>query len=182
MAIAHGGAAGRGGARASARRQGAVHRLARRRAGGGAGMRLARAGGDGRAGRQGRDARARGRATSRGPWTARCGRAARAPGQARGAVERVYVAREVCRAVRGAAGRSARGGCASATRRPSGRAGGAAGLRAAAGARAASSSEEAVAQGAQLHCGGPMPPAPAGCAGAFYAPAVITGATTARCA
>ncbi len=37
--------------------------------------------------------------------------------------------------------------------------------------------DEAVAQGAQLHCGGPV--SPAGCdAGAFYAPAVITGATS----
>jgi acyl-CoA reductase-like NAD-dependent aldehyde dehydrogenase len=35
--------------------------------------------------------------------------------------------------------------------------------------------DEAVAQGARLHCGGPV--APAGCAGAFYAPAVISGAT-----
>jgi acyl-CoA reductase-like NAD-dependent aldehyde dehydrogenase len=35
---------------------------------------------------------------------------------------------------------------------------------------------DALALGAQLHCGGPIP-APAGTAGAFYAPAVITGAT-----
>ncbi|HSZ15312.1 MAG TPA: aldehyde dehydrogenase family protein [Solirubrobacteraceae bacterium] len=35
--------------------------------------------------------------------------------------------------------------------------------------------EEAVAQGARLHCGGPV--SPSGCDGAFYAPAVITGAT-----
>lgn len=33
--------------------------------------------------------------------------------------------------------------------------------------------QEAVAQGAELHCGGPLP-APAGCAGAFYAPTVLT--------
>ncbi len=36
--------------------------------------------------------------------------------------------------------------------------------------------DEAVAQGAQLRCGGPIQ-APAGCSGAFYAPAVVTGAT-----
>ena len=35
--------------------------------------------------------------------------------------------------------------------------------------------EEAVAQGATLHCGGPV--SPEGCDGAFYAPAVITGVT-----
>lgn len=35
--------------------------------------------------------------------------------------------------------------------------------------------DEAVAQGARLHCGGPV--SPAGCAGAFYAPAVISGVT-----
>jgi acyl-CoA reductase-like NAD-dependent aldehyde dehydrogenase len=35
--------------------------------------------------------------------------------------------------------------------------------------------EEAVAQGATLHCGGPV--SPEGCDGAFYAPAVLTGVT-----
>ena len=35
--------------------------------------------------------------------------------------------------------------------------------------------EEAVAAGARLHCGGPV--SPEGCDGAFFAPAVITGAT-----
>ena len=35
--------------------------------------------------------------------------------------------------------------------------------------------DEAVDQGARLHCGGPV--SPAGCAGAFYAPAVISGVT-----
>ena len=34
---------------------------------------------------------------------------------------------------------------------------------------------DAVAEGARLHCGGPV--SPAGCSGAFYAPAVITGVT-----
>ncbi len=39
--------------------------------------------------------------------------------------------------------------------------------------------EEAVAQGARLHCGGPLPKAPEGCAeeAAFYAPAVLSGVT-----
>ena len=35
--------------------------------------------------------------------------------------------------------------------------------------------DEAVAQGARLHCGGPV--SPAGCSGAFYAPAVLSGVT-----
>ena len=34
--------------------------------------------------------------------------------------------------------------------------------------------DEAVAQGAELHCGGPMP-APGSCGGVFYAPAVLSG-------
>ncbi len=36
---------------------------------------------------------------------------------------------------------------------------------------------EAVAQGAKLHCGGPLAPPPEGCSGAFYAPAVLSGVT-----
>jgi acyl-CoA reductase-like NAD-dependent aldehyde dehydrogenase len=36
--------------------------------------------------------------------------------------------------------------------------------------------EDAVAQGARLHCGGPI--SPPGCSGAFYAPAVISGVTS----
>ncbi len=35
--------------------------------------------------------------------------------------------------------------------------------------------EKAVAEGARLHCGGPV--SPEGCAGAFYAPAVLSGVT-----
>jgi acyl-CoA reductase-like NAD-dependent aldehyde dehydrogenase len=36
--------------------------------------------------------------------------------------------------------------------------------------------DDAVAQGARLHCGGPV--SPEGCAGAFYAPAVLSGVTS----
>jgi len=96
-------------------------------------------------------------------------------GQARGAVERVYVAREVAepfvqRLVSRARGLSVGdpvdpriqiGPLASERR-----------LR-----HVSELVEEAVAQGARLHCGGPVTPAPAGCSGAFYAPAVVTDAT-----
>jgi len=92
-------------------------------------------------------------------------------GQARGSIERVYVAREVYERflaglVNGARaltvgdpadGRTQVGPLASARRAQ----------------HVAALVEEAVAKGAQLHCGGPV--APAGCeAGAFYAPTVIT--------
>jgi len=96
-------------------------------------------------------------------------------GQARGAVERVYVAREVAepfvqRLVSRARGMSVGdpadpriqiGPLASERR-----------LR-----HVSELVEEAVAGGAQLRCGGPMTQAPAGCSGAFYAPAVVTDAT-----
>ncbi len=36
---------------------------------------------------------------------------------------------------------------------------------------------EAVAQGARVHCGGPLERQPPGCSGAFYAPAVLSGVT-----
>jgi len=95
-------------------------------------------------------------------------------GQARGAVERVYVAGEVFERflaglVSGAAAlrvgdpadsRTQVGPLASARRL----------------AHVQALVEEAVAQGAQLRCGGPV--SPPGCdGGSFYAPAVITGAT-----
>ena len=97
-------------------------------------------------------------------------------GQARGAVERVYVARELAEPfverlvsrVRGltvgdpgADPRVQMGPLASERRL----------------ARVSELVQEAVAQGAQLRCGGRMTPAPAGCSGAFYAPAVLMGAT-----
>jgi acyl-CoA reductase-like NAD-dependent aldehyde dehydrogenase len=94
-------------------------------------------------------------------------------GQARGAVERVYVARElaepfverlVARAQAHTVGDPAdphvQMGPLSSQRR----------LR-----HVTELVEEALAQGAQLRCGGPMDPPP-GCSGAWYAPAVVTGA------
>lgn len=95
-------------------------------------------------------------------------------GQARGAIERVYVAREVseqflARLVSRAATLSVgdpelagtQVGPLASTRRLE---------------HVRELVEEAVAQGARLHCGGPVSP-PAGCSGAFYAPAVISGVT-----
>ena len=95
-------------------------------------------------------------------------------GQARGSIERVYVAREVherflAGLVRGASAL---------------RVGDPADPRVQVGPLASrrrlehvdSLVQEAIAQGARLHCGGPV--SPPGCeAGAFYAPAVITDAT-----
>jgi acyl-CoA reductase-like NAD-dependent aldehyde dehydrogenase len=94
-------------------------------------------------------------------------------GQARGAIERVYVAREVserllARLISGAAAlavgnpqdaRTQVGPLASERRLE----------------HVSELVDDAVAQGARLHCGGPV--SPAGCSGAFYAPAVITGVT-----
>src|SRR5271165_6092230 len=95
-------------------------------------------------------------------------------GQARGSIERVYVAREVherflaglvdgARALRvgdPADARTQVGPLASARRAE----------------HVDALVREAIEQGAELQCGGPV--APAGCeTGAFYAPAVITGAT-----
>ena len=94
-------------------------------------------------------------------------------GQARGSIERVYVAREVYE--RFLAGLVARRAGAHRRRpvRPA-RAGRPARLRAPRRARRARSSTRPSPQGARLHCGGPV--SPPGCeAGSFYAPAVITG-------
>jgi succinate-semialdehyde dehydrogenase/glutarate-semialdehyde dehydrogenase len=93
-------------------------------------------------------------------------------GQARGAVERVYVAREVvepfverliARARAYAVGDPAdphmqMGPLASERRRE----------------HVEELVQDALAQGAQLRCGGPLDPPP-GCAGAWYAPTVVTG-------
>jgi succinate-semialdehyde dehydrogenase/glutarate-semialdehyde dehydrogenase len=94
-------------------------------------------------------------------------------GQARGAIERVYVARAVqerflARLVSGAAAIAV---------------GDPADARTQVGPLASERRlehvrelvDDAVAQGARLHCGGPV--SPEGCSGAFYAPAVITGVT-----
>jgi acyl-CoA reductase-like NAD-dependent aldehyde dehydrogenase len=95
-------------------------------------------------------------------------------GQARGSIERVYVAREVHERFLAGLVRGARAL----------RVGDPADLRVHVGPLASARRvehvgalvDEAVAQGARLHCGGPV--SPAGCdAGAFYAPAVLTDAT-----
>jgi acyl-CoA reductase-like NAD-dependent aldehyde dehydrogenase len=98
-------------------------------------------------------------------------------GQARGAVERVYVAREVAdRFVEGLVARAR----AYAVGDPSGRS--ESGRHVQMGPLASARRlqhvsqlvDGALAQGAQLRCGGPMQ-APPGCSGAWYAPAVVTG-------
>jgi len=94
-------------------------------------------------------------------------------GQARGAVERVYVAREVserflARLVNGASALTV-GDPA----QPQTQVGPLASQRRLEHVRELV--EDALARGARLHCGGPV--SPAGCSGAFYAPAVITGVT-----
>ena len=95
-------------------------------------------------------------------------------GQARGAIERVYVAREVserftARLVSGAAGLAVGD-----PEQPGTQVGPLASQRRLEHVRELF--DDAVAQGAQLHCGGPV--SPAGCNGAFYAPAVLTGVTS----
>ncbi len=95
-------------------------------------------------------------------------------GQARGSIERIYVAREVHDAFLSAlvdgAGRLTVGDPAD----PATQVGPLASPRRAEHVQALVA--EAVADGAVLHCGGPV--SPAGCkAGAFYAPSVLTGTT-----
>jgi len=109
-------------------------------------------------------------------------------GQARGAIERVYVAHEVAepfvqRLVSGARALSV-GDPSAGSFAPPGPTGRAGRPTAQVGPLASERRlryvtelvDEAVAQGAQLRCGGPMQ-APEGCSGVFYAPAVVTGAT-----
>jgi acyl-CoA reductase-like NAD-dependent aldehyde dehydrogenase len=95
-------------------------------------------------------------------------------GQARGSVERVYVAREVYEPFLAGL---VRGACALAVgdpRDPRTQVGPLASPRRAEHVR--SLVAEAVASGARLHCGGPL--SPPGCApGVFYAPAVLSGVT-----
>ncbi len=166
---------GRRRARAGAGRQGPVHRLAGGRARGRARVRLAREGGHGRAGRQGRDARARRRApAARGRGRAVGGLRGRGPGARLGRA-RLRGARAATSASSRA---SSRGAQALARRRPRGPAHAGRAARLALGAPSTCDElvEDAVAQGAQLHCGGPV--TPPGCdAGAFYAPAVLTDVT-----
>jgi acyl-CoA reductase-like NAD-dependent aldehyde dehydrogenase len=95
-------------------------------------------------------------------------------GQARGAIERVYVVREVAerfteRLVRGAAALTVGD-----PEQPGTQVGPLASPRRLEHVRELV--DDAVAHGARLHCGGPV--APTGCSGAFYAPAVITAVSS----
>jgi acyl-CoA reductase-like NAD-dependent aldehyde dehydrogenase len=97
-------------------------------------------------------------------------------GQARGAIERVYVAREVAERFTKRLVSSAAALAVGDPERVGGHpimVGPLASPRRLEHVRALV--DEAVAQGARLHCGGPV--SPAGCCGAFYAPAVLSGVT-----
>lgn len=95
-----------------------------------------------------------------------------AAGQARGSVERVYVARElqarfVSRLVAGAS--AMRVGDPSDPRTQVGPLASRRRLQ-----RVQELVQEALADGAQMLCGGPLPEPPPGCDGAFYAPTILT--------
>jgi acyl-CoA reductase-like NAD-dependent aldehyde dehydrogenase len=95
-------------------------------------------------------------------------------GQARGAIERVYVAREISERFLARLVAGARSLAVGDPERPGTQIGPLASTR-----RLEHVGElvaAAVAQGATLHCGGPI--TPEGCDGAFYAPTVITGVTS----
>ncbi len=95
-------------------------------------------------------------------------------GQARGSIERVYVIREVSEQFLGLLVKGAGALRVGDPSDPLTQVGPLASARRAEHVHALV--KEAVAQGAQLRCGGPV--SPAGCeGGSFYAPAVITGAT-----
>src|ERR1039458_3874965 len=95
-------------------------------------------------------------------------------GQARGAIERVYVAREVSERFTARLASGAAGLAVGDPEQPGTQVGPLASQRRLEHVRELV--DDAVAQGAQLHCGGPV--SPAGCNGAFYAPAVLTGVTS----
>jgi acyl-CoA reductase-like NAD-dependent aldehyde dehydrogenase len=95
-------------------------------------------------------------------------------GQARGSIERVYVAREVHDGFLAALVAGARAVTVGDPADPGTQMGPLASARRAEHVNALV--QEAVAQGARLHCGGPVSP-PGGSAGVFYAPAVLTDAT-----
>jgi acyl-CoA reductase-like NAD-dependent aldehyde dehydrogenase len=95
-------------------------------------------------------------------------------GQARGAIERVYVAREVSERFLERLVSGARALTVGDPKQPSTQVGPLASERRLEHVRELV--DEAVAQGARLHCGGPV--SPPGCSGAFYAPAVVTGASS----
>jgi acyl-CoA reductase-like NAD-dependent aldehyde dehydrogenase len=96
-------------------------------------------------------------------------------GQARGSVERVYVAREVHDRFLTCLVAGAQALRVGDPERPGVQVGPLASARRSEHVRELV--DEAVAQGAKLHCGGPLEPAPEGCSGAFYAPAVLSGVT-----
>jgi succinate-semialdehyde dehydrogenase/glutarate-semialdehyde dehydrogenase len=98
-------------------------------------------------------------------------------GQARGSVERVYVAREVYERFLAGIVRAARALTVGNPSDPRVQVGPLASARRA--EHVGALVEEAVADGARLHCGGPV--FPPGCdAGSFYAPAIVTGAASSR--
>jgi acyl-CoA reductase-like NAD-dependent aldehyde dehydrogenase len=98
-------------------------------------------------------------------------------GQARGSVERVYVAREVYERFLTGIVRAARALTVGDPSDPRVQVGPLASARRA--EHVGALVEEAVADGARLHCGGPV--FPPGCdAGSFYAPAIVTGAASSR--
>jgi acyl-CoA reductase-like NAD-dependent aldehyde dehydrogenase len=96
-------------------------------------------------------------------------------GQARGSIERIYVAREVYERFLAGLVAGAQALHVGDPVDPRVQVGPLASIRRVEHVNALV--DDAVAHGARLHCGGPV--SPAGCdAGAFYAPAVITGATS----
>jgi acyl-CoA reductase-like NAD-dependent aldehyde dehydrogenase len=98
-----------------------------------------------------------------------------AAGQARGSVERVYVEREAYGRFVDGLVEGARAMSVGDPARPGTRVGPLASQRRLEHVRELV--DEAVAQGAQVLCGGPLAVQPEGCAGAFYAPTVLTGVT-----
>jgi acyl-CoA reductase-like NAD-dependent aldehyde dehydrogenase len=98
-------------------------------------------------------------------------------GQARGAVERVYVEREVAERLLNHLVNHARALRVGDPERAGVEVGPLASARRL--AHVCELVDEAVAQGARLHCGGPLEQPPEGCApeAAFYAPAVLSGVT-----
>ncbi|HTR88718.1 MAG TPA: aldehyde dehydrogenase family protein [Solirubrobacteraceae bacterium] len=95
-------------------------------------------------------------------------------GQARGAVERIFVERQVGEAFTGLLVERALALRVGDPRDPATQVGPLSSPRRL--ERVLELTREAVAQGARLRCGGPLQ-APTGCTGVFYAPAVLTGVT-----
>ncbi len=95
-------------------------------------------------------------------------------GQARGAVERIYVAREVAEPFANLLVSRARAMRVGDPADPDTQVGPLASSRRL--EHALQLTAEAIAQGAQLRCGGPVQ-APPGCSGAFYAPTILTDVT-----